>query len=335
MPGKISKFFVSIIAVTAVLPLFASAQFNIDIPYALSNELNVEVIPTHPHPYETVFIKLSIYTADLDSATITWYKNGKKVLQGRGETTYSFQAGPAGEEIRMEVAITLISGEYFNKYFTLNPTSIDLVWEADSYVPPFYKGKALHPYQGTLKIVAMPEFVKNGRRVSPANLIYKWSNDVMAYQNQSGYGKNVLVLNGSLLGRSERIYITVTDPVSNMAASSFMEITPSDPEILFYENNPYYGPIFESAMPRVFDLNREEVQVMVSPFHFTNERDGALKYSWRLNNQTISGLAGSRTAIFRRPEGSAGRSAISLQVENGNHILQQASAGFTINFENE
>ena len=31
----------------------------------------------------------------------------------------------------------------------------------------FYKGKALHSRQGNLKIVAMPEFVKNGKRTAP------------------------------------------------------------------------------------------------------------------------------------------------------------------------
>ena len=149
----------------AVLPVISFAQSS------FSSELGVDISPNYPRPNETVSINLSLYTADLNSALITWYRDGESVLEGRGETRYSFQMGPVGKETKIEIQIELLGGTSFSKTFTLNPASVDLVWEADSYVPPFYKGKALHAMQGRLKIVAMPEFVKNGARISPQNLI--------------------------------------------------------------------------------------------------------------------------------------------------------------------
>ena len=54
-------------------PGFALAQFNVNIPFALENELNVEVVPTYPRPNESVLVTLTMYTADLDSADIAWF----------------------------------------------------------------------------------------------------------------------------------------------------------------------------------------------------------------------------------------------------------------------
>ena len=316
----------------AVLPVISFAQIDINTSYALSNELGIEIIPNYPRPNEMVFINLTLYTDDLNSADITWHQDGKAVLSGRGKVNYSFKAGPIGKETKIEIKINLLSGASFSKAFTLNPASIDLVWEANSYAPPFYKGKALHSRQGNLKIVAMPEFVKNGRRVASENLIYEWSNGVDVYQNQNGYGKSVLILNGSILGQTDKIEVLVTDPINNLVAEAFLDVSPSDPEIVFYRNDPYYGLIFDTAIVGSFDLKSEEVQIFAAPYYFTKKDAGSLKYEWQLNSQTAPSLSGSRTAIFRKPENEAGRSAVSLGVENPNRILQQADGSLMINF---
>jgi hypothetical protein len=334
MPSKFIKLLVVASIGMVILPVISSAQStqNINMPYALSNELGVEIIPTYPRPNEMVWINLTLYTDDLNSADIGWYQNGKKVLSGKGETKYRFKAGSVGEESKIEIRINLLSGASFSKTITLTPASVDLVWEANSYVPPFYKGKALHPRQGILKVVAIPEFVKNGKRISPQNLVYEWSNGLNVYQNQSGYGKSIAILDGSLLGRTENIEVLVTDPVNNLAAQGFVDIAPVNPEIVFYENNSYYGNIFDSALVKTFDLKADEVQILAAPFYFTKEGSGLLQYGWRLNGQAIPDLSGSITAIFRKPEKKTGQSVISLQVENTNRILQQAGSSLTINF---
>ena len=328
MQNKFIKILMMASVAVAVLPVISFAQSS------FSSELGVDISPNYPRPNETVSINLSLYTADLNSALITWYRDGESVLEGRGETRYSFQMGPVGKETKIEIQIELLGGTSFSKTFTLNPASVDLVWEADSYVPPFYKGKALHAMQGRLKIVAMPEFVKNGARISPQNLIYEWSNDVEGNQSQSGYGKNTLILNGSILGRGESVEVLVTDPVNNLVAQGFIDVSPVDPEIIFYENNPYYGHIFDSAITNTFDLNAEEVQIWAAPYYFSKESAGNLKYEWQLNNATVTNLSDSRTAIFKKPEGERGESNISLSIENLNRILQQASASLKIKFDN-
>lgn len=321
-----------VLGILAVSPVVTLAQFNIDTSYSLPNELGVEIIPTYPRPNEMVFVSLTLYTDDLNSADITWYQNGKAVLSGKGEVRHSFKMGKVGEETKIEIRVKLLSGPSFSKTFTLNPASVDLVWEANSYVPPFYQGKALHSRQGSIKIIAMPEFVKNGRRISPQNLIYKWSNSVETYQSQSGYGKNVIILNGSILGRDDEIEVLVTDPVNNLVANEFITISPTDPEVLFYENSPYYGHLFDTAVSS-FELKTAEAQVLAAPYYFSKESNGGLSYDWQLNGFSIPELINSRTAIFKKPEGLSGQSNIFLRVNNNNRVLQEGDASLIMQFE--
>jgi hypothetical protein len=166
----------------------------------------------------------------------------------------------------------------------------------------------------------------------PENLIYKWSNGVTVFQNQNGYGKNMVILEGSILGREESIDLLVTDPVNNLVAQSSVNIVPIDPQIVFYENNPYYGYIFDSATENPFKLKTEEIQILAAPYYFTKEQSGLLVFDWQLNGASVPNLSSSRTAIFKKPEGKSGESNISLRVENSSRILQQADGSLIINF---
>lgn len=330
----LKKFFTTsfILGFLWLLPSLATAQINIDPGISLPDELSVELIPNYPQPNERVFISLALYTDNLNAAEITWYKDGKVVLSGRGETRYSFKLGKAGEETVIEVRIKLLSGTYFNKRIALNPAGLDLIWEANSYVPPFYQGKALQARQGSVKVIAMPNFVKNGKQVPAQNLIYEWGNGVESYQSQSGYGKNVLILNSSILGRSEEVEVLITDPINGIATDGFLTLQPVDPEILFYENSPYYGHLLERAVGSI-ELKSAEAQILAAPYYFSREDLGRLEYNWRLNGQSIPNLSGSRTAIFKKPEGERGSSNILLDIVNNNRILQQADANLMMNFE--
>lgn len=309
------------------------AQFNVNVSGALQNEIGVELIPSYPVPYQNTYVNLSLYTNDLDSAKIIWLKNGKIEQEGIGLKNYSFRTGKAGEEIRIEVVVVLSNGLSFNKSFTINPASVDVIWEADSYTPPFYQGKALHPRQGSLKLVANPEFYKDNSRIPPENLVYNWYLGEDALQDQSGYGRRVAIIDGNILGDTERIYLLVTDPKNNISAENYLDISPVEPEILFYENNSYYGYLFNQALSGTVDLRSSEIQIVAEPYFIS--RDGNLiEYNWRLNSGSSNELKNSRSAVFRKPEGEEGESLIRVNINNLQRILQFANGSLRIRFTN-
>ena len=67
----------------------AHAQFN-EIG---QTQVSLETIPVSPGPNEQVAATLDSYGTDLNSATITWYLNGKKMLSGKGQKGFSFRPG--------------------------------------------------------------------------------------------------------------------------------------------------------------------------------------------------------------------------------------------------
>ncbi len=321
-----------ILLILLLVPLATSAQLNINLDGALQSELNVEVIPTYPKPNSTVFIQLEMYSEDLDKAEITWNQDNKIFVKENGRKTYSFNSGPSGTETNIEVRVKLANGKTFYKSMKIKPVGVDLIWQSDSYVPPFFKGKALHPKQGNLTIVAMPDFTDSkGDLIPKEKLIYKWSDGTNAFDSQSGYGKNVLRIEGSLLGRTDRVEVLVTSPTESGAAFGIIEIPTTEPEVLFYEISPFYGPILNRAIPRNLDLSGEEVEIMAAPFYTSLNNTATL--SWRLNGARSGDLANSRTVIFRKPEGVSGSSRIDFSVENLSKILQQPRGSFNINFK--
>lgn len=314
----------------SLFPTISKAQINVNIPGALKNELNMEIIPEYPRAYQNVYVNLSLYTDDLNSAYITWFNNGKVALEGTGKTSYAFRTGAPGEEVRIEVVVVLKNGISFNRFFSVNPASVDLVWEADSYVAPFYAGKALHSKQGSLKIVAFPEFYSKGKRIDSSNLIYSWYLNDEAIQSQSGYGKSSAVINGNLLGGTEKIYLLVRDPVTNITAESYLDIPTVDPQVLFYKNDPYYGRILEQSLANTYELKTTDLEIIATPF-FMSQDGNNIQYDWKINGSTEPQLQGSRSAVFKKPDVN-GNSLISIDITNPSKILQLGQGKLQIIF---
>src|SRR3989344_8042891 len=152
--------------------------------------INVSIAPQNPAPNENVTITLSSFAANLDIVTISWIVNGKTALSGIGIKSFSTTVGGVGTEVRVAAKIMLPDGQ-IDKNIILRPSVLALLWQAnDSYVPPFYKGKAL-PSSGTeIKVVAMPEIRVGATTANPKTLSYDWKKNYSNSPADSGYGKN-------------------------------------------------------------------------------------------------------------------------------------------------
>ena len=165
----------------------------------------VDVVPSNPAPRENTNITLKSYENNLDSVLITWSVDGKKISSGIGKKAFSVNAPGAGSEISVTATISLPEGAIETKII-IKPVVMVLLWQAnDSYVPPFYKGKALPAPDSEVKVVAMPE-VKNGSsNVPPQNMVYRWKKDYTNNVDGSGYGKNFFLFTNDYLENSNNI----------------------------------------------------------------------------------------------------------------------------------
>src|SRR6185295_8034931 len=124
-----------------------------------------------------------------------------------------------------------------------------LLWQAtDSYVPPFYKGKAMPSPDSTVKVVAMPEVKSGSTYINPQNMVYTWQQDYTNSQDGSGYGKNSFVYTTDYLEDSNTISVLASTTDEQHSSQASVNIGMTEPKILFYKNDTNLGTIWENAL---------------------------------------------------------------------------------------
>ena len=304
----------------------------------LPSDASVSLNPEMPGANQPVTATASSFSADLNSATISWTVNSKTISSGKGLKTFTFTTGQSNTTTILKVRINTKTGEVINKTFTLKPSNVDLIWQSYGYVPPFYKGKSLFSHQNKIKFVAIPHIINsNGVEVSANNLIYTWTRNGTVLGDFSGYGKNTYTMISSVISRPLDIDVRVTSPSSDDVASASTMVSPVDPTVIFYLKDPLYGIEFQKALNGDVSLSgTKEANILVSPFYFgvISSADSSLQYKWNINNSQVDQDFTKPSRVFRQKDGTVGSSNISLSIENSNKILQTASSGFNLEFNN-
>jgi hypothetical protein len=331
---RINIFSLSIIFLSIFsFALLANAQTPQEIIDSIQNNIQVSVSPQFPKAGDTVAIHLESYSTPLDQATVSWIVGGKVVNKGFGLTNFSVIAGQVGSKSTVTAQIVTANGSTVNKTITIQPADIDLVWQAMSYVPPFYQGKALYPHQGLITFTAVPN-VSTDKNVAKSlgSYIYTWKKDGDVLGDFSGYGKNTFTLRGTIISRAFTIQVNVssTDGVSLGSASA--TIKPISPQVAFYENNPLLGVLYNKKLSN-YTMQGKELSTTAVPFYFnTGTEPTDLKYKWTMNGQSIASQSDPATLTVRNTADAKGSSTVGLQISNALKTLQFASNSMSITF---
>lgn len=298
----------------------------ISAAHAQTNALRISMIPQHPGPFEKVSVSVEDFSRDLNKVQISWSLNGKVEKTGTGLKSFEFNTGALGSVSSISINM---GGEV--QTLTVRPTVTDIIWQADTYTPPFYQGKSLHSNQDPITLVAEPFFITSqGDRLDPEKLVYKWTYNGKVNSNASGYGKKTFTVSPSILLKPIEVVVEVTSPDNSYHSLSKISIADTKPEVLLYENDPLYGIHFENTLNnKDFPITSQEIRVFGVPLFFSRKQknENALDLNWRLNGTGINQTGPE--VIFRKPEGSGGgRSSIYLEAKNPERYAQFANASF-------
>lgn len=298
--------------------------------------ISLSLSPSNPRPNENVSISVSSVSINLDNSKIYWYIDGVVKKEGVGEKEISVQTKNSGDTINVRVVISTPDEKVIENSIDINPSQIDLIIEAGSYTPPFYKGKAYFVSQGKAKIIAIPDIVVGGKKLNISELNFKWKKDHIVIAGSSGVGKNTLTIEGGVPIKDIYIDLEILDSSRNVLADKSTIVSPSDPKIIFYEDNPLYGRLYNKAISRNYFLgNREELKIVAEPYFFdisgTNGKDS--KFKWSVNGKSVDPSEKKNELLLRQETGGTkGIASISLQVENLVRIFQYAGGGFNVEF---
>jgi len=335
MVNLVKKIFIfSFLIFTLVYFTSANAQFLPNI----NEVVDIDVSNPIPQPLETIRIKVISYSTDLNRAGITWYVNDKMIEKGVGLTSHSVKMGNAGVKTSIKVQINTLEGASYEKELEFTPAEVSLVWEADGFIPPFYKGKAPLVRQGTVKITAIPTFKdSSGKMIDPKNLVYTWKQDYKTLGNSSGYGKQSLSYTTGALERPVIIKVEVSTLDNKIKGETYIELQPQSPKVVLYEDSPLYGPLYNRAIVDGYEFISKELKISLVPYFFSNSdiKGENLEYSWSINNASNPNLFNSTEITLRRNGDEKGNASIYAEVSNIKNILQSNKIRANLVFVND
>ncbi len=296
--------------------------------------VNIQTNIDYPKPGQKVEVSLESFNVDLNSSSIVWIVGGKIQTQGVGLTKTTITTPSIGSKLEVRADVKMANGREVKKIITIQSSSVDMIWEAGGYAPPFYKGKVPFSYQNTLKVIAIPHLSDNSKNeIDPKNLVYSWKlgGKYIDGLEGKGYGMQSIVIPADDLPRNLDITVDVTNKEQTLHTASAMTINPDKPSIAFYEEDSLYGTMFNKLLAGNVALNNTEMKVLAVPFGF-NILNKDISYIWSINNMEQKDLLENRSITIRTKGDRDGNSNINLQIINQDDILQGADAGFTVYF---
>jgi hypothetical protein len=294
-----------------------------------SENVTLEINPRYPKANELVKASLSSYVIDLNKSKISWKLNGVVSIEAVGKKDFYFHTGNSGTQTSLEVEIQASDGSFINKKTTIIPADMDIVWEAvDSYVPPFYKGKALETSEGMVKVVVLIDSRNS------AGLIYNWKLNDNNMPDSSGYKKNYFLFKNSYLDENDTVEVTTSSLTGSGIGQGKITLIPASPKIIFYQKDSVLGVKYEKALSDGFTINPNGEVVVVEPYFFSpkNTSSSDLGFKWTLGNSEISTPSPKNELGIRPEAGQSGQSAIGISVENIKKMFLSASRKINVNF---
>ena len=331
MNNYIIKIFIVSLFILSV-SLFAHAQ----IP-GLGEVISFQVSPENPRPNQIVTINIDSFSIDLNRAdSITWLVNNEVVSRGAGVKQMQFEAGKLGSRSVIDVVVRGTDIGTVTESITIAPTEVDLLWEAKTYTPPFYSGKALPSSDAEITITAIPQFVNsNGNKLKSSELIFTWKRDGKVLGKDSGRGRDTIEITGPRIFNSTLIQVKVSSLGGTLHGKGFAQIFTVQPKIIFYKNDIILGMRYEKGIKDTLTLSEEEVNITAHPYFFSGNRrvSSDFDYNWNVDGSSVPSSPDDESSIVLRQIGEGeGSAVVTLSIQSIDKILQVARESFSVIF---
>jgi hypothetical protein len=303
-----------------------------------SDPLFIDVQPSTPVAGAQTTITIDSSMVDLSQAAIRWSVNGSPKAAGNGLRTFTFTMGPAGKSTVVGLTVVPIKTAPFTRNFTFTPGSVLMLWEAATYVPPFYQGKSLYVPGADIRVVAVPD-VRDaaGNLIPTSELNFKWQINGDAYADRSGLGVDVLTFPGNWSGGTEEVVVNVLRKDGSKAAKGVVFIPDNNPLVLFYKKDPLRGMLYDHALTGNERLTETETTIVAEPYYISgrSRKSVSNEYSWTLNGESVAPQGNDPAVItLRQNSGQTGSVTLAFSVRNTDvsKLLQTAQASVVLLF---
>jgi hypothetical protein len=198
---------------------------------------------------------------------------------------------------------------------------VDLVVEARTYKPAFYRGRGEPSLGNIVRLVAVP------LGQSPANFTYQWS---AAGQALSDTGPVASFSN--LFEDRVRVSVNVIDQNGALFARAEEVVQISKPQVVFYEENILRGH-GSRAIRDTHTLIGEEGVIRAEPFFVgLGASPQSYRSTWKLNGTEVNSGGDWRELLLQRPDTPLSNYRIEFSANNENNLAEGVQGGFNLNF---
>lgn len=301
------------LALLLLVPASAGAQAPSTDP------LTITLSPTRPRPYDTVTISVTSSLINLPASVVTISVDGVEV--GEGDRTAVVKMGGPGTSRTIRTTAEF-NGQTFTDQITVAPAEVALILEANSTSHPFYDGAQLVPSKGTVRLVAIPDFRSApATRIPASELVYTWKIGNKTLTDQSGIGKSTLTATAPVRYRDAEVSVTVATRAGTLVASDSVTVSPVDPYVRIYQDDPLADAWFSRALSGTFSLSGDEETFVVVPYFFSS----VPTFEWILNGNP----SGSGNHVTVRASGGSGSAVLGANALGSDY---QARATLNVRF---
>src|SRR3989344_1059661 len=307
------------------------AQNEIDALFNDGN-LSLRVSPEIPDPNTNVTLSIESFSTNLGKADIKWEVNGLLVKRGVGLVTFQVKTGAVGSVTQVKISAQTKDGSVLTENITLRPGLVDIIWQADSWTPPFYKGRGMPLAKTKLTAQAIPYMFDGKTRIPSKNLDYQWFYDFEPLQSQSGIGKDTVSVESPDLFGQKNLMVKVASLDGGIIANEQISLTPSEPLALVWRDDPLSGLDYDHPTGSNISLTGDEISFETGGIYFpkTHMAKPGLIYRWTQNAKpALVDAKKPNSIIIRNPEGG-GEGQINIDIQDPFDTIISDSKSFFI-----
>lgn len=235
---------------------------------------------------------------------------------------FSFLALPTLAWAQSSFLIPIPSQQSLSEVYKSTPNiDIDLIIEANTYVPYFYQGRREPAAGSSLRATALTL----GASIIPTS--YLWEVGGQKFTSSVPYLDFVMPqISGDLL-----ISVTAVDVSGRRLGSASQSIRPATPKVLFYENNELRG-LSQIAIGESLPLIGNAISVRAEPYFFgVRSLISGATGTWGVRGiDVVVDTNWREVALLRREGEDYKKTNVQLDVRNRNNLSEGISGSFEL-----
>jgi hypothetical protein len=294
------------------LPFFSYAQSSAQLLLS----------PAFPNASEPFTAKLEGMTSNITS--VVWFINGKEQTGEKNKRSISTTADTT---MTIGAKITDSAGKTTTLTKTITPIRIDIIVEANTLVPPFYKGRSLGSSGSSLKATALVF----GKNIDSRSLRYSWKTDGIIENELLGAGNNTFFFTPQLQ-KEVSLTVSVLSSQNTILGKKTISIPVAEPEVYFYERNPLRG-LSTRALTNPFVFIGEEMSIRAEAYYVEPESlSDSFSKQWKINNVPVETSGADKNELTIEKQGNSGKATLLFKIRHLEDLIQGTSKSIDVQF---